>query len=116
MKTACAILVAVLLVSVPAGFAQKKKEPPTRSVSGVVTAADDSAVVGAVVQLKDTKTKQVRSFYTQEHGAYYFHGLSPDIEYEISAFYKDAVSPTRTLSIFDSRKDVVINLKLGPKK
>ena len=115
MKTVSAILVALLLC-VSAGFAQKKKEPPTRNVSGVVTAADDSAVVGAVVQLKDTKTKQVRSFYTQEHGAYYFRGLSPDIEYEVSAFYKDSVSPTRTLSIFDSRKDVVINLKLAPKK
>jgi hypothetical protein len=110
-----AFFLAIVLICVPGGVAQKKKDPATRSVAGVVTTQDDKFVVGAVVQLTDTKTKQVRSFYTQEHGDYYFHGLSPDIEYEITASYKGATSRTRTLSVFDSRKDAVVNLKLNPK-
>ena len=115
MKLA-AIGLAVLLIAAPAGLAQKKKDSATRSVVGVVTGPDEKPVVGAVVQLKDTKTKQVRSFYTQEKGDYYFHELSTDIEYELSASYQGASSNTRTLSVFDSRKEAVINLKLSQKK
>lgn len=110
-------LLAIVLTCASTGLAQKKsKEPATRSVSGVVTNAEDAPVAGAAVQLKDTKTKQVRSFYSQEKGEYYFHGLSPDVDYEVSATYKDASSGTRTLSLFDTRKDAVLNLKLAPNK
>ena len=111
-----ALCVAVLLLAVSFGFAQSKKDSPTRSVSGTVSTADDKLVVGAVVQLKDTKTKQVRSFYTQDKGEYYFHELSTDVVYELTATYQNASSKTRTLSVFDSRKQAVMNLKLEPKK
>ena len=111
------VLLAVLLLAAPAGIAQKKKkDAATRSVSGAVTTSDDKPVVGAMVQLQDTKTKMIRSASTQEKGIYHFYGLSPDIDYELSATYDGAVSSTRTLSTFDSRKEVVINLKLAPKK
>src|SRR5580693_1342010 len=111
-----ALCVAILLIGVSSGIAQKKKESSTRSVAGLVTTADDKPAVGAVVQLKDTKTKQVRSFYTQDKGDYYFHELSTDIDYELTATYQGASSATRTLSVFDSRKEALINLKVNPKK
>ena len=110
-----AFCLAVLLIAVPAGLAQKKKESSTRSVSGVVTGADEKPVVGAVVQLKDLKTKNVRSFYTQDKGEYYFHELSTEVDYELTATFQGASSKTRTLSVFDSRKDAVVILKLNPK-
>ena len=116
MTKIAALWLAVLLILVPAGVAQKKKDPPTRSVVGVVTTPDDKLAVGAVVQLTDTKTKQVRSFITQEHGEYYFHGLSPDIDYGLTAMFQGATSNTKTLSVYDSRKEAAINLKLNPKK
>jgi hypothetical protein len=110
-----ALGLAVLLITAPAGLAQKKKESSTRSVGGVVTGADDKPVVGAVVQLKDLKTKNVRSFYTQDKGEYYFHELSTEVDYELTATFQGASSKTKTLSVFDSRKDAVVNLKLNPK-
>jgi hypothetical protein len=116
MSRVWVVLLAVLVFTASAGLAQKKKTPVMRSVAGEVTAADDQGVVGAVVQLTDTKTKYVRSFYTQEHGHYYFNGLSPDIDYELRASFQGAKSPVHTLSVFDSRKDAIVNLKLGPKK
>ena len=113
------VLAAAVLLGAPTGHgqtkAQKKIEAQMRSVSGAVTAADDSAVVGAVVQLKNTKTLLVRSFITQKNGLYYFHELSPDIDYELKADYHGASSDTKKLSLFDSRKDPVINLKLNNK-
>ena len=119
MRSICLVLVGVLLlVCTPLGFGQgkKKAEEPNRSVQGAVTSADDQAVVGAVVQLKNTKTLQIRSFITKEHGEYYFHGLSPDVDYELKADSQGTSSGTKTLSSFDSRKQATINLKLNPKK
>jgi hypothetical protein len=69
-----------------------------------------------VVQLKNTKTLQIFSFITRDHGAYYFHGLSRDVDYELRADFDGASSGTRTLSSFDTRKQPVVNLKLEPKK
>jgi Carboxypeptidase regulatory-like domain len=110
-----AALLLALIVCSPAGFAQKKGDQNTRSVQGTVLAADDAVVNGAVVQLKDSKSLQIRSFITKENGSYYFHGLSPDIDYELRADYQGASSGPKTLSSFDSRKDAVINLRLNKK-
>jgi hypothetical protein len=109
-------LLAVLLVCASATFAQKKKAENTRSVQGAVTVTDDSPVNGAVVQLKNTKTLQIRSFITKDDGMYHFYDLSPDIDYELKADYQGASSNTKTLSSFDSRKQTTLNLKLNPKK
>ncbi|HWB83650.1 MAG TPA: carboxypeptidase-like regulatory domain-containing protein [Bryobacteraceae bacterium] len=110
-------LFAVLLLCAPATFAQGKKgeESNTRSVQGTVTTADDAPVNGAVVQLKNTKTLQIRSYITKDQGTYVFHGLSTDIDYELSAQHSGAASGSKTLSAFDSRKQAVINLKLDKK-
>jgi hypothetical protein len=117
MKRMWMFVALALLLSVPTAFAQKKKgeDLNTRSVQGTVTSADDTPVNGAVVQLKNLKTLQIRSFITKEDGNYYFHGLSPDVDYELKADYQGASSPTKTLSSFDSRKEAIINLKLNKK-
>ena len=116
MKTIWLALLAVLLLCAPATFAQKKKAENTRSVQGTVTVADGSLVNGAVVQLKNTKTLQIRSFITKDDGTYHFYDLRPDIDYELKADYQGASSNTKTLSSFDSRKQTNLNLKLNPKK
>ncbi len=87
-----------------------------RSVQGSVTDATDKPVEGAVVQLKDTKTLQVRSFITKADGMYHFHGLSSNVDYELKADYQGASSSNKTLSSFDGRKQAVVNLKLEAKK
>ena len=119
MRTFCLFLIAALIVFVPAGLAQGKKDkgqPQTRSVEGIVTAPDGSMVNGAVVQIKNLKTLQIRSFITQKEGRYYFKELSPDVDYELRADYSGSSSSTRTLSSFDSRREANIDLKLNAKK
>jgi hypothetical protein len=116
MKTFWLALLVVCLLGAPTTFAQKKKAETTRSVQGTVTVADDSPVNGAVVQLKNTKTLQIRSFITKDDGTYHFYDLSPDIDYELKADYQGASSSTKTLSSFDSRRQTTLNLKLNPKK
>jgi len=111
------ILALVALFSLSLSFGQKKgqEDANVRTVQGTVTDAQDSAVAGAVVQLKNTKTLQIRSFITKEQGAYYFHGLNTDLDYELKAEHQGATSSVKTLSAFDSRKQAVINLKIEKK-
>ena len=112
-------LLSVTLAIVSAFAFQKGKQredPTVRSVQGAVESATGKLIEGAVVQLKNTKSLQVRSFITQREGAYYFHGLSTDVDYELRAEYLDTASAAKTLSVYDSRKKAIINLKLEPKK
>lgn len=107
---------ALVALAFPA-FAQRKGEDTTtRSVQGTVTDASNALVEGAVVQLKDTKTLQIRSFITKSDGMYHFHGLNPNIDYELKADHQGASSSLKTLSSFDSRRQAVINLKVEAKK
>jgi len=105
----------LLLAGVSVGFAQKKGDTGARSVEGVVSNPDDSPVVGAVVQLENTKTQQIRSYITQDDGKYRFYELSTEVDYKLKADNKGATSGWKTLSSFDGRKQAIINLKLNGK-
>ena len=109
------LTVALLAWLEPAAAQKKDKQQDsgTRSVQGVVTDEDGNPVEGAVVQLKNTKTLQVRSYITRGDGAYQFHGLSSDVDYQLKAEFRGRSSDVRTLSVFDSRKKAVINLRLN---
>ena len=115
------VLLAVVLVLSTSLLAQRKsreerrEEASARAVQGLVTGKDDQPVSGAVVQLKDMRTLQIRSYITQSDGAYHFSGLRMDIEYQVSARSGEETAGPRTLSVFDTRKDAVMNLKLEKK-
>jgi hypothetical protein len=108
------VTLVVTPVATPA-FAQSRAadDNTARSLQGTVTDASDNPVQGAVVQIKDTKTLQIRSFVTGADGMYHFHGLNSNVDYEVRAEHQGTSSSAKTLSSFDSRKSAVINLKLG---
>ena len=93
---------------------ERREEANSRAVTGTVTATDDKLVTGAVVQLKDMRTLQVRSFITLDDGQYHFSGLRIDIDYELSA-RSGELTATKKLSLFDNRKQAVLNFKLDKK-
>jgi hypothetical protein len=116
------VTLAVAAALISAGvFAQNKtkqerrEEANSRSVMGIVVGADDQPANGAVVQLKDMRTLQVRSFITQTDGQYHFSGLRADIDYQLTVKSGDATAAPRTLSLFDNRKEAVMNFKLDKK-
>lgn len=94
---------------------EKKEQAQIRALIGTVTDADDKPVDGAVVQLKDLKTLQVRSFITKDGGTYRFSGLNVNVDYEVKAEFQGMTSQTRQLSIFDERRNPILNLKLQKK-
>ena len=91
---------------------EKKRAAAERPLSGVVTDADGNPLKDAIVQLKNTRTLQIRSFITREKGDYYFAGLNKDVDYEVKATFNGHSSPARTLSSFDTKTAPVLNLQI----
>ena len=111
LKRIAALLMVLMMAT--AVFAQKKEKPSTeKSVSGIVTDVNGNPVPGAVVQLKNMKTLQVRSFIAKEKGDYFFHSLSPDVDFQLLAQANGKESAPRTVSTFDSHTQVTINFQV----
>jgi hypothetical protein len=112
------VMIGFALLAMASGLMAQKKDksdPNVRSVQGTVRSAEDAPIEGAVVQLKDTKSLQVRSFITRSDGNYHFQGLNPNVDYELKAEYQGQSSDTKTLSVFDSRTKAVIHLRISKK-
>jgi Carboxypeptidase regulatory-like domain len=108
-------LLFVFLAALSIG-AQKKGDLQLRTVRGAVLDKDENPVPSAVVYLKNVKSQAVKTYIADDAGKYRFSGLDPNVDYEIHAEQKDLMSPTRTVSSFDSRSDIDMPLKLTKKK
>ena len=111
----CLVFITALGVTLPrAASAQdnRSQDTSTRIVRGTVVDSADKPVEGAVVQCKDTKTLQVRSFVTQANGEYHFYGLSMNADYQLQAAHNGSTSKAKRLSVFDSHKESTIDLKI----
>jgi hypothetical protein len=114
--SAALIFASVLAAAAAPPGGKQREDPNTRSVQGAVEDSSGNVAEGAVVQLKNLKSLQVRSFITQKEGTYTFLGLSKDVDYELKADFRGGSTPVRTLSVFDTRTKATINLKVEPKK
>ena len=114
-----AVFLAILMAGGPA-FAQNskqdKKEAQLRTVHGTVGDKSENPVPNAIVFLKNARTNSVSSRFADSDGNYKFSGLDPNADYEVHAELDDLKSATKTVSSFESRKDIVLNLKLDRKK
>jgi protocatechuate 3,4-dioxygenase beta subunit len=109
-----------LAILVTAGAAaqdkDKKREAQLRTVRGAVVDKQDDPIASAVVYLRNVRTETVKTYIADDTGHYRFSGLDPNVDYEIHAEHGDLTSAKRTISSFDTRKDIVINLKVDKKK
>ena len=105
----------VAQVQFPSGGKKEKEDPTIRTAQGTVRDANEEIIAGAVVQIKNLKTLQIRSFITKDDGKYVFNNLARDVDYELRAESKGYASPTKPLSTFDNRKVAILNLKLENK-
>jgi len=94
-------------------FAQQSE---LRTVRGAVLDKAEDPVASAVVYLKNVQTLAVKTYISDRAGEYRFSGLDPNVDYQVHAETETLMSNTRTISSFDSRKDIVISLKLDKEK
>ncbi|MFZ0393084.1 MAG: carboxypeptidase-like regulatory domain-containing protein [Terracidiphilus sp.] len=83
-----------------------------RVVLGVVVDANSAGVDEATVFLRNTKTKAIRSFTTEKGGRYRFVQVNMNDDFDLWAEKDGKKTATRTVSSWDTRKDVQEILKL----
>ena len=95
--------------------AKDKSGDAGRLLTGRVIDKQDAPLSNAVVYLANTRTRAVKTFIVGPDGNYRFPALSPNVDYEVYAQYKDYKSDTKTVSQFDTRPQVNINLRIDTK-
>ena len=99
-----------------AAASPQDKEPDLRTVHGSVVDKDENPIPTSIVYLLNKKTQAIRTYVANDEGQYRFSGLDPNVDYEIHAEKDTLISSTRTISSFDSRRDMEVTLKLTHKK
>lgn len=116
----CSFLLAVVIflpLSSPAQTKdQKRAEAQLRTLHGSVINKSEDPVPSSIVYLKNVKSQSIKTYIADSSGNYKFSGLDPNVDYELHAETQDLLSPTRTISSFDSRRDIEVILKLNRKK
>ena len=95
---------------------KNEKEGNTRTIDGTVKDASDNPLADALVQLKNTKTSSIVNFATKDDGKYVFRDLPMDINYELLAKHGDVATPVKKVSVYDTRKHVIVNFQLAAAK
>lgn len=112
-------LVLLLSVSVvaspPPQFGNRPKGDTTRLLTGKVLDNGDNPLPNAVVYLTNTRTRAVKTYIVSQDGTYRFPALQPNIDYEVYAQHNGKKSDSKTVSQFDDRSQVSINLKIDTK-
>jgi hypothetical protein len=108
-------LAAVLVASPPPQFGRAPKGDNTRLLTGKVLDHGDNPLPNAVVYLANSRTRAVKTYIVGPDGSYRFPALQPGIDYEVYAQFQGHKSQTKTVSQFDDRQQVSINLKIDTK-
>jgi len=120
LTTIAAILLASgALLGVPTAEAtavfQRGAQGEARTLVGHVLNDREQPLPKAIVYLKNTKNLAIKTYISEPDGTFRFSGLTPNIDYEVYAEHEGARSDTKTLSGFDSRKQVSVTLKIKGK-
>jgi hypothetical protein len=107
---ACALLVALGAVSSAA--LDKKDKTVGRLLFGKVLDPQDNPIPDAVVYVTNTRTRAVKTYIVGPDGTYRFPALSTAVDYEVYAQYKGHKSDTKSVSQFDDRSQVYIDLRV----
>lgn len=93
----------------PAGYAQNLGQ---RAVNGTVVDSDSAPVMGATVFLRNTKSKSIRSYTSTKDGRFRFVQVNMSEDYDLWAEKEGRKSAVKTVSSWDTRKELEVELKL----
>ena len=112
-QTAVAVAMFITLAGTLAVAAQ---ELELRTVQGRVVDQENHPVASAVVYLRDERTNSVRTYITDSAGHYRFTWLGEYDDYQLEANTQNFRSHRHTISQWDSRRAIVVDLKLDKKQ
>jgi hypothetical protein len=114
VTVACALLVALAaLAAVATASPDKKDKTVGRLLFGKVLDPRDNPLPDAIVYVTNTRTRAVKTYIVGPDGTYRFPALSTAVDYEVYAQYKGHKSDTKSVSQFDDRSQVYLDLKVN---
>jgi hypothetical protein len=103
------------VLAAPQLFGRDSKKDKTRLLTGKVLDGGDNPLPNSVVYLTNTHTRSVKTYIVGPEGTYRFPALQPTTDYEVYAQFDNRKSSTKTMSQFDDRPQVYIDLKIPAK-
>src|SRR5579863_1211486 len=113
LTVVCAVL--AILGAVASASPDKKDKPVGRLLYGKVLDPQDNPLPDAVVYVTNTRNKAVKTYIVGPDGTYRFPALSTATDYEVYAQFKGKKSDTKSVSQFDDRSQVYLDLKVDPR-
>jgi hypothetical protein len=107
----CALLLALTVAS--SATPDKKDKAVGRLLFGKVLDPQDNPLPDAVVYVTNTRTRAVKTYIVGPDGTYRFPALSTAVDYEVYAQYENHKSDTKSVSQFDDRSQVYLDLKVN---
>lgn len=98
-----------------------KAQLAEKMIQGKVEANSGRPLSNAIVYLKDTRSLDVKSYITQPDGVYRFGQISSNDDYKLWAELNEKKSGikksgVKTISSFDDKKNLLINLHIDTEK
>ena len=106
----CLLLVAGSLSA--AAALDKKDKTVGRLLLGKVLDPQDNPLPDAIVYLTNTRNRAIKTYIVGPDGTYRFPALSTAVDFEVYAQYKGKKSETKSVSQFDERSQVYLDLKV----
>ncbi len=111
LATAAASLLLILSFAAHAS-PDKKDQQQGRLLYGKVLDQHDNPIPNAIVYLTNSRTHAIKTYIIGQDGTYRFPGLA-SVDYEVYAQYNSHKSDTKSVSQFDDRPQVYIDLKIN---
>jgi Carboxypeptidase regulatory-like domain len=106
-------IVLLTLSALCAAAPDKKEKQVGRLLYGKVLDQQDNPLPDAVIYVTNTRNRTVKTYIAGPDGTYRFPALSTAVDYEVYAQYKGQKSDTKSVSQFDDRSQVYIDLKIN---
>ena len=107
-----ALLLLIAMVAAARPAVAQDQNFGTKQLQGKVLGNNDAPLSGAIVYLQNSRNNDIKSYITEKDGAYHFAGVAADTDYTVWASFKGKKSPTKTVSSFDTRKIVYLDLHI----
>ncbi len=101
-----------VLVAAAQPPADKKDKAQGRLLYGKVLDQQDNPVVNSIVYLTNMRTHAVKTYIVGQDGTYRFPGLT-NVDYEVYAQVDSHKSDTKSVSQFDDRPQVYVDLRIS---
>jgi len=115
MRSTQTLVAIATFIALAGAVAVAAQELQLRTVEGKVVDTENRAVASAIVYLHDERTDSVRTYITNSSGHYRFTWLGEYDDYELEAQADRARSHRHTISQWDRRRALIVNLKLDKK-